>query len=186
MTATGEPGGDGSAQRFAPGLGLGHVAVLVGLSGAGSVWPGDDLASRIDEWAKVVDHAGVPWLSVRPTTGTPANLPPGPAVHHVGGCTVIVDAAPDGRRRLAGVLAGLPGNAPEAAVSAALNHPAPTDPDLIVVVGPDHRLPASVVWELAYAELVYIEPPGDELTGRHIEDALAEFAHRHRRFGGLD
>ena len=67
-----------------------------------------------------------------------------------------------------------------------VNAPSTCDPDLAIVVGPGNELPTTLVWELAYCELVYLDVPWSDLRGEHLEAAIAEFAGRHRRFGGLD
>ncbi len=71
----------------------------------------------------------------------------------------------------------------EAAVSRRLNEPSGVDPDLVVVNGPSDRLPSSLVWELAYAELVYVP---DRIDATLLAAALDEYRQRHRRFGGID
>jgi undecaprenyl diphosphate synthase len=42
------------------------------------------------------------------------------------------------------------------------------------------------VWELAYGELVFVSLSWDELVADHVVDAIADFAQRERRFGGLN
>ena len=64
--------------------------------------------------------------------------------------------------------------------------PADVEPDLILVLGQPDRLPPSLVWELAYGELVFVPLPWDELSADHLVTAIADFAQRERRFGGLD
>ena len=56
-----------------------------------------------------------------------------------------------------------------------------------MVLGPPTRLPPSLVWELAYGELVFVPvalaraaAPTTSLA------AIDDFAGRRRRFGGLD
>ena len=56
----------------------------------------------------------------------------------------------------------------------------------MVVLGPPTQLPPSLVWELAYAELVFIEIDWADLTADHVATAISDFANRRRRFGGLD
>ena len=53
-------------------------------------------------------------------------------------------------------------------MAAALYEPADSEPDLVVVLGPSTQLPPSLVWELAYAELVFIPVGWRELCGRHL------------------
>jgi undecaprenyl diphosphate synthase len=43
-----------------------------------------------------------------------------------------------------------------------------------------------LVWELAYSELVFVDAGWADLQPAHVERAIDEFTHRHRRFGGLD
>jgi len=64
--------------------------------------------------------------------------------------------------------------------------PASTEPDLVVVLGPSDRLPSSLVWELAYSELVYLDVAWADLAPDHLVAAIDAYRHRHRRFGGLD
>ncbi|MBA3286833.1 MAG: undecaprenyl diphosphate synthase family protein [Acidimicrobiia bacterium] len=67
-----------------------------------------------------------------------------------------------------------------------LYEPADVEPDLVVVLGPSTRLPASVMWELAYGELVFLPVTFGELSGAHVAAAIEDFHGRRRRFGGLD
>ena len=60
------------------------------------------------------------------------------------------------------------------------------EPDLVIVCGSDERLPPTLVWELAYAELVYMDIAWPQLGGSVLSEALAEFRVRQRRFGGVD
>jgi undecaprenyl diphosphate synthase len=101
---------------------------------------------------------------------------------------VIVEPTADGRTRFATAMADLDPGEPvsEESVSSVLYAPAEAEPDLVVVLGPDDRLPPSLVWELAYAELVFVDTTWDELDVKHIHVAAAEFASRHRRFGGIE
>ena len=57
---------------------------------------------------------------------------------------------------------------------------------VIVVLGESTRLPPSLVWELAYGELVFHPMAWHELSPDHLVEAIADFARRQRRFGGLD
>lgn len=108
-------------------------------------------------------------------------------LHSEDGVTVIVDPLADGRKRIANAIARL-GNGiiSEQRLSSVLSAPAPGEPDLIVVLGTAERLPASLVWELAYAELVFLDAPWNGLDFEHLEMAIDDFSRRSRRFGGLD
>jgi undecaprenyl diphosphate synthase len=59
------------------------------------------------------------------------------------------------------------------------------NPDLVVVLGPANCLPRSLVWELAYSEIVFVERSWNTLTVDFIESAIQEYFQRHRRFGGV-
>ncbi len=59
------------------------------------------------------------------------------------------------------------------------------DPDLIIRTGDEKRLSNFLLWQSAYAEMVFLPeywPDFDELS---FQRALVEFAGRERRFGGL-
>jgi len=60
------------------------------------------------------------------------------------------------------------------------------DPDLVVVLGPANSLPRSLVWELAYSEIVFVEQSWTLLPLENIQSAIQEYFSRHRRFGGVD
>jgi undecaprenyl diphosphate synthase len=42
------------------------------------------------------------------------------------------------------------------------------------------------VWELAYSELVFIPTEWSQFVAGHLEAAIDSYAHRNRRFGGVD
>ena len=94
----------------------------------------------------------------------------------------------DGRQRFAEAMQHLPPSAPvdEKAVAGVLYEPADVEPDLVVVLGPPTRLPPSLVWELAYGELVFEPVELASLRPEHLVAAIEEFHGRQRRFGGLD
>ncbi len=106
----------------------------------------------------------------------------------VGSCHVLIDPCGDGRQRFAEAIARIPPNEPvnEATITEALYSPADCEPDLIVILGEPNRLPPSLVWELAYGELVFHPLRWDELEADHLVAAIADFDRRERRFGGLD
>jgi undecaprenyl diphosphate synthase len=59
------------------------------------------------------------------------------------------------------------------------------DVDLLIRTGGEKRLSDFLLWECAYAELHFVECLWPDFDERGYEDALAEFARRDRRFGGL-
>ena len=108
------------------------------------------------------------------------------------GLSVIVDPVADGHRRFAEVVEGLrvsgarADDIDEESLSVALLAPAAAEPDLVVVLGPPDLLPDSMVWELAYSELVFLDLAWGDFNATHLELAIDDFNRRHRRFGGLD
>jgi len=97
---------------------------------------------------------------------------------------VVVDPETDGRRRLARAVAGAD-PADESDISRLLYDEA-GDPDIVVIVGPTNVLPSALVWELAYAELVWVESDWTSLDVAVLDRALEVFAGRERRFGGVE
>jgi hypothetical protein len=143
---------------------------------------------RVDELGQLASGAGAAWLTLRAYEpgSDPADL--APWTRRVGDCEVIVDPCGDGRRRFADAMAALDPSIEinEANVASALYAPADSEPDLVLVLGLSTQLPPSLVWELAYAELVFVDIRWDELAVDHVAEALHDFAGRRRRFGGLD
>ena len=59
------------------------------------------------------------------------------------------------------------------------------DVDLLVRTGGEQRLSDFLLWECAYAELVFAPQLWPDFTPADLEAALADFHARQRRFGGL-
>lgn len=57
--------------------------------------------------------------------------------------------------------------------------------DLLIRTGGERRLSDFLLWECAYAELVFLDVPFPDLSTDHLDVALEEYARRERRFGGL-
>jgi len=57
------------------------------------------------------------------------------------------------------------------------------DVDLLIRTGGEQRLSDFLLWEAAYAELVFLAVPWPEFDRDNLESALEEFARRQRRFG---
>ena len=59
------------------------------------------------------------------------------------------------------------------------------DPDLIIRTSGEHRLSNFLLWQSAYAELVFTETLWPDFTEADFDLALTEFKRRERRFGRL-
>jgi len=57
------------------------------------------------------------------------------------------------------------------------------DPDLIIRTSGEQRLSNFLLWQSAYAELVFLDVLWPDFDESHFGEALAEFARRERRFG---
>jgi undecaprenyl diphosphate synthase len=58
------------------------------------------------------------------------------------------------------------------------------DPDLIIRTSGERRLSNYLLWQSAYSELVFREELWPDFTRAALEQSLAEFSERRRRFGG--
>jgi len=63
--------------------------------------------------------------------------------------------------------------------------PTAPDVDLLIRTGGEQRLSDFLLWESAYAELVFTQQMWPEFDATDLRDALEQFARRERRFGGL-
>jgi undecaprenyl diphosphate synthase len=63
--------------------------------------------------------------------------------------------------------------------------PGTPDVDLLIRTGGERRLSDFLLWESAYAELVFTDRPWPEFTAEDLTSAVGEFKLRERRFGGL-
>ncbi len=59
------------------------------------------------------------------------------------------------------------------------------DPDLIIRTSGEYRLSNFLIWQSAYAELVFMDVLWPDFRGVHLEEAIGLFRDRERRFGGL-
>jgi undecaprenyl diphosphate synthase len=58
------------------------------------------------------------------------------------------------------------------------------DPDLLIRASGEQRISNFLLWQLAYAELVFTERLWPDFGEEDLRQAVAEYARRHRRFGG--
>ncbi|MFZ4719049.1 MAG: undecaprenyl diphosphate synthase family protein [Ilumatobacteraceae bacterium] len=168
---------------------LRHIIVVGGSLADWAAMSAEQWAHRLDELGKVADHVGASWLTLRPYSGSPGVQFGPERVVEIGHCRVCADPQADGQARVAEAAAALDAAGEEItedALAGKLNAPALADPDLVVVLGPPHHLPPSLVWELAYSELVFIDVPWADLAAGHLDRAIDSYSQRHRRFGGVD
>ena len=58
------------------------------------------------------------------------------------------------------------------------------DPDLLIRTSGEQRVSNFLLWQLAYAELVFVDTLWPDFGERQLREALAAYARRRRRFGG--
>ena len=83
----------------------------------------------------------------------------------------IVDAIAKGARTEEEITAALYQNLPE--------------PDLIIRTGGFQRLSNFLLWQSAYSELYFTDVMWPDFGEKALHDAIEEYSHRHRRFGGV-
>ena len=167
-----------------------HVAIA---GGSLSEWAnfGPHWEARIEELTSLMSPIGVRFLSLYPY---------GPEIDdhkvevksfdrkvNVNGMDVIIHSSTDGRERICRALEERSAN--EIVTEIFLDQRlfgSSGDPDLVVVLGPANCLPRSLVWELAYSEIVFVEQSWTTLSLEKIQSAIQEYFLRHRRFGGVD
>ena len=74
----------------------------------------------------------------------------------------------------------------EAAFEAKLSTIEGPPPDLIVRTSGERRISNFLLWEAAYAELVFQDVLWPDYGPDHLREAVAEFAQRERRYGGAE
>jgi undecaprenyl diphosphate synthase len=72
----------------------------------------------------------------------------------------------------------------ENAIASRLYAPEMPEPDLLIRTSGELRVSNFLLWQLAYTELVFVDTLWPDFGGRHLRQALAEYAGRRRRFGG--
>ncbi len=59
------------------------------------------------------------------------------------------------------------------------------DPDFIIRPSGEYRLSNYLIWQSAYAEYWFSDILWPDFKPRHLEQALKDYSHRNRRFGGV-
>jgi undecaprenyl diphosphate synthase len=60
------------------------------------------------------------------------------------------------------------------------------DTDLVIRTAGEQRLSDFLLWESAYAELMFLPVLWPDFDRSHLEQAISDFSRRERRFGGLN
>ncbi len=90
-----------------------------------------------------------------------------------------------GRAEILDAIERLKGAPPtEEALRECLYAPEMHDPDLIIRTSGERRLSNYLLWQSAYSELVFRDELWPDFTRQALEESLAEYAARKRRFGG--
>jgi undecaprenyl diphosphate synthase len=101
-----------------------------------------------------------------------------------GGRTEILDAVRSVARRVkAGELE--PDAIDEADIVAGLYQPDLPEVDLLVRPGGEMRVSNFLLWQIAYAELIVMPVLWPDFREQHLGEAIMEYNHRQRRFGGI-
>ncbi len=79
----------------------------------------------------------------------------------------------------------LPERIDEETISSVLDTSGQPDPDLIIRPSGEYRTSNFLLWQAAYAEYVFMDVLWPDFTERDLDRALAEYAERNRRFGGV-
>jgi undecaprenyl diphosphate synthase len=59
------------------------------------------------------------------------------------------------------------------------------DPDLVIRTSGEQRISNFLLWQIAYAEIFVTDRLWPDFRGVHLLEAIADYQHRERRFGGL-
>jgi undecaprenyl diphosphate synthase len=73
----------------------------------------------------------------------------------------------------------------EDAIAARLDTAGMPDPDLLIRTAGEMRISNFLLWQISYAEIWVTPVAWPDFQERHLDEALAAFATRDRRFGGL-
>lgn len=194
---------------------LSHVVVAAGTPQEWRNFGSVDWEIRLDDIVRGASVGGAQWITLLPYGGEVLSLSERLALFEVisdavplrlvgeghlmrgvwqksSALAIIVDPSPNGQVRFAAILESLRLNnvtardLDEVLLAQHVMSPADVEPDLVVVFGPPDQLPTSLIWELGYSELVFLDLKWDDLSASHLELAVDDFDRRHRRFGGLD
>jgi undecaprenyl diphosphate synthase len=187
----------------ADGSSLRHVLVVGGSLDQWKDMTPSDWSQYIATLRSSVEQIGADWLTVYPYSGITDTRVNGELIEKIahacgaqmadgklllrGATSVVIDTCADGQQRFVRAVNGLSEEKiTEKNLANAILHPASCEPDLVVIFGDPSQLPPSLVWELAYSELVYLNTQWPHCNIEDIELAINDFQRRDRRFGGVD
>ena len=191
--------------------GLSHVLVC---GGTLQEWKQASIGEwklQLDTFVDSVHESGARWLTVCPYSGTRGfedesaktvleacgGQRNGNRISFIAkdGLVVVVDLCADGRERFTIALNRIKDERSDTRVEkeideevlrAAMLPPGFVDPDLILVFGSPLQIPPSLMWELSYSELVFLDVSWRKCNVEHVQMAINDFQRRDRRFGGVD
>jgi len=76
-----------------------------------------------------------------------------------------------------------PAEIDERAISGSLFTAGLPDPDLVIRTSGEKRVSNFLLWQIAYAEFVFVDTLWPDFTKRDLEDAIQEYNRRERRYG---
>ena len=191
--------------------GLSHVLVCGGTLREWRQASVGEWKLQLDTFVDSVHESGARWLTVCPYAG-PGGVEDEIAAIVLDACggqrngnrisfiakdglVVVVDLCADGRERFTNALNRIKGESStnrqdkdisEEILRAAMLPPGFVDPDLILVFGSPTQIPPSLMWELTYSELVFLDVSWRKCNVEHVQMAISDFQRRDRRFGGVD
>jgi undecaprenyl diphosphate synthase len=77
------------------------------------------------------------------------------------------------------------GHVNEESIAAALDQPFLPEPDLIIRTGGEQRISNFLIWQSAYAELMFTEKYWPDIIPEDIDQMIEAFSSRTRRFGAV-
>jgi hypothetical protein len=182
---------------------LRHVLVVGGSLDQWKSMTASDWSQYISTLRSSAEQVGAQWLTVYPYSGISSLKDDGELIRKIsescgavladrklilrGDTSVVIDVCADGQQRFVRAVNELSTEKiSEKDLASAILHPASSEPDLVVIFGDPTQLPPSLVWELAYSELVYLNTHWPHCNIEDIELAINDFQRRDRRFGGVD
>jgi undecaprenyl diphosphate synthase len=182
---------------------LRHVLVVGGKLDQWNEMSASEWSQYIATLRSSVEQIGADWLTVYPYSGIADSTMDSDLTEKIaqscgaqvvdgkllltGATSVVIDTCADGQQRFVRAVNGLSEEKiTEKSLANAILHPASCEPDLVVIFGDPTQLPPSLVWELAYSELVYLNTHWPHCNIEDIELAINDFQRRDRRFGGVD